>query len=105
MRKGQVFIRKATNDEKSFNDIKSKALARGITIGAIDGLVGAVSGGAGGKIFSGVAKTTLSKTSGLAATAGIATLETAGGMASEYFGLKSSWSRYNLEEIMIEGFC
>ena len=98
------FIRKATNDEKSFNDIKSKALARGITIGAIDGLVGAVSGGAGGKIFSGVAKTTLSKTAGIAATAGIATLETAGGMASEYFGQKAAGQEYNLEEIMIEGF-
>ncbi len=98
------FIRKATNDEKSFNDIKSKALARGITIGAIDGLVGAISGGAGGKIFSGVAKTTLSKTAGIAATAGIATLETAGGMASEYFGQKAAGQEYNLEEIMIEGF-
>ena len=98
------FIRKATNDEKSFNDIKSKALARGITIGAIDGLVGAVSAGAGKTIFSGVAKTSLSKAAGLAATGGIATLETAGGMASEYFGQKAAGQEYNLEEIMIEGF-
>jgi hypothetical protein len=98
------FIRKATNDEKSFNDIKSKALARGITIGAIDGIIGAVSAGAGKTIFSSVAKTSLSKVAGLAATGGVATLETAGGMASEYFGQKAAGQEYNLEEIMIEGF-
>ena len=98
------FIRKATNDEKSFNDIKSKALARGITIGAIDGIIGAVSGGAGKTIFSSVAKGSMSRIAGLAATGGIAALETGGGMASEYFGQKAAGQEYNLEEIMIEGF-
>jgi hypothetical protein len=77
------WIKTATSDKEVYEDIRSKAIARGIAIGTIDGLVGAVSLGAGKAVTGGLAKTALSgvaRTGGLAAVAG---LETVGGMASE----------------------
>ena len=55
-----AYVKKVTNNETMFNDIKSKALARGITIGAIDGITGVVTGGASGAVSKGVAKSTAS---------------------------------------------
>ena len=40
-----AYVKKVTNNEAMFNDIKSKALARGLTIGAIDGITGIATGG------------------------------------------------------------
>ena len=98
------WIKTATSDKEVYEDIRSKAIARGIAIGTIDGLVGAVSLGAGKAVTGGLAKTALSgvaRTGGVAAVAG---LETVGGMASEYFGQKAAGQDFNLEEIMVEGF-
>ena len=98
------WVRNLTNNQEAFDDVKSKALARGITIGAIDGVVGAVSGGVGGVAFKTVAGTTKSALAGAARVSAVAALETGGGMASEYYGQKAAGQEMNLEEIMIEGF-
>ena len=98
------WVRKLTSDKEAFEDIKSKAVARGITIGAIDGIVGAASGGVGGAAFRSVASGSKSALANAARVGAVATLETTGGMASEYFGQKAAGQEMNLEEIMIEGF-
>ena len=98
------WIKEVTNDKEKFDDIKSKALARGITIGAIDGVTGAISMGAGSAISKAVSKTAYSAFANRAAVASVAGIETAGGMASEYYGQKAAGQEFNLEEIMIEGF-
>ena len=45
------YVRGIQNNADKFDDIKSKAVARGLTIGAIDGVVGALSGGVGNAAF------------------------------------------------------
>ncbi|MDG1859721.1 MAG: hypothetical protein P8I94_11490, partial [Emcibacteraceae bacterium] len=98
------YIRKLQNDEEGFNDIKSKALARGVSIGAIDGITGVISGGLGGAARKSVslgARSALANAAGVATTA---TLETAGGMLSEVAGQAAAGQEFNLEEILIEGF-
>ena len=99
-----AYVKKVTNDEAMFNDIKSKALARGLTIGAIDGITGIVTGGVSGAVSKGVAKSAASALTKSATVAASAATETAGGLASEYFGQKAGGQEFNLEEIMIEGF-
>ena len=100
-----AYVKKVTNNEAMFNDIKSKALARGLTIGAIDGITGVVTGGVSGAVRKGVAKSAASALTKSATVAASAVTETAGGVASEYFGQKAGGQEFNLEEIMIEGFC
>ena len=99
-----AYVKRVVNNEVMFSDIKSKALARGITIGAIDGITGVVTGGAGSIVSKGVAKGTLSALTGVSRVAASGVAETTGGLASEYFGQKAAGQDFNLEEIMIEGF-
>jgi hypothetical protein len=99
------WIRNITNNKELFDDIKSRALSRGITIGAIDGLTGAISAGAGSKLATAaLSKTAVSGFAGGVQTIGVAAAETTGGIASEYFGQKAAGQEFNLEEILIEGF-
>ena len=98
------YVRKLQNDTEKFNEIKSNALARGISIGAIDGVVGAISGGVGNAAFKGVAAGSKSALAGAAKVASVAALETTGGMLSEVAGQAAAGQEFNLEEILIEGF-
>ena len=98
------YVRKLQNDTEKFNEIKSNALARGISIGAIDGVVGAISGGVGNAAFKGVAAGSKSALAGAAKVASVAALETTGGMLSEVAGQAAADQEFNLEEILIEGF-
>ena len=98
------YVRKLQNNTEKFNDIKSKAVARGVTIGAIDGIVGAVSGGVGSLAFKGAAKGTASAFANVARVGSVAALETTGGMLSETAGQAASGQEFNLEEVLIR-FC
>ena len=98
------YIRNLQNDTEKFNDLKSKAVARGVTIGAIDGIVGAASGGIGSAAFKSVAAGSRSALANAARVGATATLETAGGMISEVAGQAAAGQEFNLEEILIEGF-
>jgi hypothetical protein len=97
-------IKDITNNKESFDDLKSKALARGVTIGVIDAATGVVTMGAAKGVGGLTTKSVLSSaTKPLSATAAAIT-ESGGGIASEYYGQKAAGQEFNLEEIMIEGF-
>ena len=97
-------IKDITSDKESFDDLKSKALARGVTIGVIDAATGVLTMGTAKGVGGVAAKSVVSSaTKPLAATAAAIT-ETGGGIASEYYGQKAAGQEFNLEEIMIEGF-
>ena len=98
------YVRKIQNDTEKFNDIKSKAVARGMTIGAIDGVTGAILPGVGNVAFKSVAKGAKSALAQAARVGSTAALETAGGIASEVAGQAAAGQEFNLEEILIEGF-
>jgi hypothetical protein len=98
------YVRKIQNDTEKFNDIKSKAVARGMTIGAIDGVMGAILPGVGNVAFKSVAKGAKSALAQAARVGSTAALETAGGIASEVAGQAAAGQEFNLEEILIEGF-
>ena len=96
------WVRELTNDEERYNDIKSKALSRGLTIGAIDGVTGLVSLGVGGAVATRTAKGVYSGVSKAAGVAATAATESVGGGVSEYLGQKAAGQEYNFEDIMIE---
>ena len=98
------YVRKVQNDTEKFNEIRSNALARGVAIGAIDGIVGGLSGGIGNAAFKSVAAGSKSALAGVAKVASVAALETTGGMLSEVAGQAAAEQEFNLEEILIEGF-
>jgi hypothetical protein len=98
------YVRNVQNDTKRFDNIKSNALARGVTIGAIDGIVGGLTGGVGGVVEKAVSTGARSALTGVAKTAAAAAVETVGGIAGEFAGQKAAGQDYNLEEALIEGF-
>jgi hypothetical protein len=98
------YIRNLQSDKEKFDDIKSRAIARGITIGAIDGITAGLTGGAGGVAYKTVAAGARSSLANVAKVATAAAVETAGGMASEVAGQAAAGQEFNLEEVLIEGF-
>ena len=98
------YIRKIQNNEEEFNDLKSKAVARGIAIGAIDSITAGITGGAGAAASRTVAQGARSSLAGAARVGTVAAVETAGGMLSEVAGQAAAGQEFNLEEILIEGF-
>ena len=100
----ELALQNVVNDKEKFNDIKSKAIARGNTIGFIDGVTGLLTGGIGSSIGRKVALSSLSKGAAVARTLGVGGVETSMGMVSEYLGQKAAGQDYNFEEIFVEGF-
>ena len=98
------YIRKIQNNEEEFNDLKSKAVARGIAIGAIDSITAGITGGAGAAASRTVAQGARSSLAGVARVGTVAAVETTGGMLSEIAGQAAAGQEFNLEEILIEGF-
>ena len=98
------YIRKLQNNEEQFNDLKSKAAARGIAIGAIDSITAGITGGAGAAASKAVATGARSSLAGAARVGAVAAVETTGGMLSEVAGQAAAGQEFNLEEILIEGF-
>ena len=98
------WVETVTNDKELYDDIKNKALKRGITIGAIDTITGAVTSGVGGAVSKAVAGTTRSALAGAARVGATAAVETAGGLASEIGGQLAAGQELNAQEILTEGF-
>ena len=87
------WTKEVVNNEELYNDLTNKALRRGIAIGSIDAVTGALTGGIGKVARKGVAATTKSALAGAAETAAIAATETTGGLASEIAWAISCWTR------------
>ena len=98
------WTKEVVNNEELYNDLTNKALRRGIAIGSIDAVTGALTGGIGGAAKKGVTATTKSALAGAAETAAIAATETAGGLASEIAGQLAAGQELDAQEILTEGF-
>ena len=97
-------LRNVFENKEKFDDIKSKAIARGKTISYFDTAAGLLVPGFGKSIGKGMALSRASKMTNVARTFGTATLETGMGMASEYFGQKAAGQETDMFEIYAEGF-
>lgn len=98
--KGKEFnkenIRKLLEDKETFDKIKGKALGRGITIGAIEGITAGVSRGVAGKMLqAGRGKAAIA-----AATTGI---EATGGATGEALGQVAAGQEFDIAEVLLEG--
>ena len=89
-------IREVLQDEEMMDDIRFKAVARGLTIGAVD----AAFGGVASKLTTSVAKSTGRKL--LASAAGGAT-EAVGGSIGEVAGRVAAGQEMDVAEILFEG--
>ncbi len=98
------WTKEVVNNEELYNDLTNKALRRGIAIGSIDAVTGALTGGIGKVARKGVAATTKSALAGAAETAAIAATETTGGLASEIAGQLAAGQELDAQEILTEGF-
>ena len=98
------WYKKVANDEEMFDDLTDKALRRGNTIGLIDGITGVAVPGGSRLINKRIATSRFSRTTKAAEVGTAATIETTGGMASEYYGQKAAGQEINAQEILIEGF-
>ncbi len=98
------YVRKVQNNEEEFNDLKSRAVARGVTIGAIDSITAGITGGVGSAARKSVASGARSALAGAADVGAVGVTETIGGMLSETAGQAAAGQEFNLEEVLIEGF-
>ena len=89
-------IREVLQDEEMMDDIRFKAVARGLTIGAVD----AAFGGVASKLTTSVAKSTGRKL--VASAAGGAT-EAVGGSVGEVAGRVAAGQEMDVAEILFEG--
>jgi hypothetical protein len=98
------YYKKVANDENLFNEIKSKAIARGVTIGSIDAFTTLALGPAVKGVSGKVATSRVSGLTGLSKVGTSAVVETAGGMLSEVAGQAAAGQEFNTQEILMEGF-
>ena len=98
-------IKKYLESENNYDRIRSRALGRGLTIGAVDLLSGGFAGAIATKTVTSLAKTSLKSgvRKGLAATAGIGT-EGAFGGVGERLGQIAGGQEYDAGEIVMEAF-
>ena len=98
------WYKKVASDEELWGDITSRALKRGLTIGAIDGFTALAVPGASKLAAKPMAVSRLSRFTGAAQVSAAAATETSLGMASEYLGQKAAGQEVNAQEILTEGF-
>ena len=98
------YYKKIANDENLFNEIKSKAIARGFTIGGIDAFTTLALGPSIKGVSGKVATSRFSGATGLSKIGTSAVVETAGGMLSEVAGQAAAGQDFNTQEILMEGF-
>jgi hypothetical protein len=97
--------KKYLESEGNYDRIRSRALGRGLTIGAVDLLSGGFAGAITRKAVTGLAKTALRSGTrkGLAASAGIG-VEGGFGGVGELLGQKAGGQEYDAGEIVMEAF-
>ena len=89
-------VRKILQDEDQFNDIKYKALGRGFTIGAIEGVTLGLSRGVAGKLTAkGVGKGKIART--------VTGIEMTGGATGEALGQVAAGQEFDIAEVLMEG--
>jgi len=90
-------VKKILEDKDALSDIRTRAVARGATIGAIDALTGRVAGKVGAKLAEG--------TGAAAVRAGLAssTIEAVGGATGEAAGRAVAGQEMDVAEIALEG--
>ena len=89
-------VKKLFEDEERVNDLKKKAIARGVTIGLVEGITGGISKGVTGKLL----KAGLSKP--VSGVAGF-TVEAIGGSTGEILGRVAAGQNQDVAEILFEG--
>ncbi len=99
-------ITELLNDPEKFTDIRNKAVARGLTIGAIDAFTGKLGGKIAGKVLSKSGKqaarvASKARTTGAVATAGV--IEGFGGSIGEVAGRVAADQEMDISEIVLEG--
>ena len=99
-------ITELLNDPEKFADIRNKAVARGLTIGAIDAFTGKLGGKIAGKVLSKGGKqaaraASQARTTGAVATAGV--VEGFGGSVGEVAGRLAADQEMDISEIVLEG--
>jgi len=96
------FVMSLTKNKDQFDDLKNKALARGLTIGGVDFVVNMATFGVGklvsGRIAGSAASALTKPATGLAAGA----TESIGSGVGEYLGQKAAGQEFNFEEIALE---
>jgi len=96
-------LRKVIGDEKLFNDLKNKALRRGLTIGAIGLITAGATGAVGRKASSKLASSVLSRATKQGKNIAQGITETIGESSGEALGQLAAGQEFNLEEIVLEG--
>ena len=92
-------VRAILEDDQKFQSLKNKAVARGLTIGAIEGVTAGLSRGVGAKAFTkGLTGTTKRK---LAAT--VLAGEMTAGAGGEFLGQKAAGQKTEFSDIFLEG--
>ena len=97
-------IRALLNDKDVMDRVKSRSLARGLTIGAVEGLTFGLSRGVGGKVLAG-GVTGLSKAglkTGAKVAAATTGIEMVGGGGGEALGMLAAGQELKGEEIFLE---
>jgi len=99
-------ITELLNDPEKFTDIRNKAVARGLTIGAIDAFTGKLGGKIAGKVLSKSGKQAARAASQARTTAAVATagvVEGFGGSIGEVAGRVAADQEMDISEIVLEG--
>jgi hypothetical protein len=100
-------VKTLLSDEEKFSEIRNTSLARGMTIGAIEGIATALSGGVGKAVGSAVrgtaAKTGRKIAGNIAEVATVGVGEMVGGAAGEAAGLAIEGKEMDAKEIIVEG--
>ena len=92
----QENIRAILEDDEAFDDIKSKALARGATIGAIEGITVGLSRGVGARLLlKGAGKSKIARQ--------VTGIEVAGGSGGEALGQVAAGQEFDIAEVLMEG--
>ena len=92
-------IREILNDPEKFTNIRNKAVARGLAIGAVDAFTGRLGGKVAGKILS-KTRTIKGATKAVAAAAGI---EGLGGSVGEIAGSVAADQELDISDVILEG--
>ena len=89
-------IRTILEDEELFEDIKDRALARGATIGAVEGITVGLSRGVGSKLLAkGASKGKIARQ--------VTGIEMTGGAGGEALGQVAAGQEFDIAEVLMEG--
>ena len=97
-------LEEMTSNKEMFDDIKSRAVARGNTIGFVDAVTGVFTIGVGSSVARRAATSRFSKITKPAAVVAAGATETAGGIVSEIGGQVAAEQDIDPKEYLIEGF-